>query len=437
MTRRAGPTLEGSLAEWQAGEVEIDDWFHEKVRRLAWGTIPATLIATGTTVCVGYGKSKLEDVFGSEDAAMIMTKIVLLAIPLGLTVMGVLFMMGMHIADDVPPIFTDVVEPFGPREPPSDGKTWEEWLYEGVRVGRWQSLDGSGRAGAVARIPIMDEHIFCAARSRMGKSTFEWAIMEDLEEAIKAKVVRIVLFDPKNGMEMATAVPLGYVAEEDFYFGEDVGEIDPETGQLEPGGMIYEETFIKPLEDLVQIMRKRGDKIRFKDRRHHAKPGDPHIIIMIDEAAQLMRETTPSKIKNRILNAILTLEHQGAACGITVIACTQHPSVDEVGPIRHGLTFGLCGKVKSARAVDMVLGEESRRRGSKADKLPRKIPGVFYTSESGPMVLRMCYSGPVFDDPDGPGPEESRVVVPEEDQEQAERMWRRMSSRKGALTKAA
>lgn len=434
MTRRVGPTLEGSLAEWKAGEVTLKQMSAEKTRRFLWATVPPLLAATAVTACVGYGKHELEQLFGSDDAAMIATKLLLLAIPLGMTLASLLMMLGMHIASDVPPVFTEEVKPFGPRLAPSDGKTWEQWLYEGVRIGRWQSMDGSGRAGAVARIPIMDEMMFIAARTRWGKSTLLWAIMDDLDEAIRAGVVRVIMFDPKNGMEMASAVELGYVKKEDFYYGEDVGEVDPETGELEVGGKLYEETFIKPLEDLVALMRKRADKIRFKDRRHHAKPGDPHVIVIVDEAAQLMRETTPAKIRNRINNAFLTLEHQGAACGFTVIACTQHPSVEEIGPIRHGLTFGLAGKLKAARAVDMVLGEGARAHGSKADKLDRRYPGVFYTSESGPLVLRACNSGPEYYDESYEPP---MIETTREDEKQADKLWQRIASRKSAFRRAA
>lgn len=434
MTRRVGPTLEGSLAEWQEGETTLRELVGEKVRRFCWATIPPLSVATMITGTIGWAKYRLEQTISSEELATIMTRVAMLGVP-GLSVtVGVLLMYGMHLAETMPPMFLEEVAPLGPRRSPGDLESWEHWLYRGVRVGRWQSLDGSGRAGAIARIPIMDEHVFVAARTRWGKSTVEWAILEDLEEAIKQGVVRVILFDPKNGMEMAAAVNLKYVAQSDFYFGEDVGEVDPHTGKWE--GQLYEETFVKPLEDLVREMRRRADRIRFKDRRHHAKPGDPHIIVMVDELAQLVRETTPTPVKNRITNAILTLCHQGAACGITVIGCTQHPSIEEIGPIRHGLTFGLCGKVKSAKAVDMVLGEGSRRLGSRADKLDREITGVWYTSESGPMALRAQHSGPEFGE-DEPPPADRRPPPSERDEEAADRLWERMRSRRAADRMAA
>jgi hypothetical protein len=429
---KSGPTLEGSLAEWQSGEVSGKWYLKNKLRMFLWRTLPPELISTGLTAGFAYCDHKLGQAIGNPEVSEILTRLGLLGIPGMSTTVAILLMYGMHLLAETIPTFIETIQPFGPRRPPNDLQDWEDWLDEGVRIGRWQALDGSGRAGAIARIPIIDEHIFVAALTRHGKSTVEWQIMEDLKEAIDSGAVRVILFDPKNGMEMATAVNLGFVRKEDFYWGENVGEISPETGKP----MLYEETFIKPLEDLVRLMRRRADKIRFHDVHHRAKPEDPHLVVMIDELAQLVRDTTPTPIKNRINNAILTLLNQGAACGITVIGCTQHPSVEEVGPIRNGFTFKMGGRLSSARAVDMVLGDEARRRGSKADKLHRKIRGVFYTSESGPIVLRVCNSGPEFYDPEDDledfDPDELPPGIDHADQDAADAMWAQTRAQKRA-----
>lgn len=429
---KSGPTLEGSLAEWQTGEVSGKWYVKNKIRQFLWRTIPPEIASTVLTGGFAYFEHKFGEAIGNDVVSEVMTKVGLLGIPTLSTTASILLMYGMHLMSEAVPTFTEIVLPFGPRRPPNDLEDWEHWLERGVRIGRWQALDGSGRAGAIARIPIIDEHIFVAALTRHGKSTVEWQIMDDLKEAIDSGAVKIILLDPKNGMEMATAVNLGFVSKEDFYWGENVGEISPETGKP----LLYEETFIKPLEDLVRLMRRRADRIRFHDVHHRAKPDDPHIVVIIDELAQLVRETTPGPIKNRINNAILTLLNQGAATGITVVGCTQHPSVEEVGPIRNGFTFKLCGRVSSARAVDMVLGDEARRRGSRADKLHRHIRGVFYTSQSGSLVLRVCNSGPEFYDPDDDLSEWDDSELPPgidgKDQEEADANWERIAAQKSA-----
>jgi hypothetical protein len=425
---RSGPTLEGSLAEWQTGEVSGKWYIKNKIRNFLWRTVPPDIIAGLATGGFAYCDHKLGEVISAPDVAEVVTKLGLLGIPGMSTTIAILLMYGMHLLAETVPTFTEIVNPFGPRRPPNDLEDWEDWLERGVRIGRWQALDGSGRAGAIARIPIIDEHLFIAALTRHGKSTCEWQILDELKEAIESGAVKIIQLDPKNGMEMATAVNLGFVRKEDFYWGENVGEINPETNLP----LLYEETFIKPLEDLVREMRRRADKIRFHDLHHRAKPGDPHIIVMIDELAQLVRETTPSKIKSRINNAILTLLNQGAACGITVIGCTQHPSIQEIGPIRNGFTFKMAGRLASAVAVDMALGEGARSHGCRADKLHRKIRGVFYTNQSGPIVFRVCNSGPEFYDPDDDLSEWDDTELPpgidEKDQEAADANWRRVSA---------
>ena len=433
---RSGPTLEGSLAEWQTGEVSGKWYIKNKIRQFLWRTLPPEIASIGLTAGFAYCDHKLGYLIGNEAAAEIATRLGLLGIPGITTTIAILLMYGMHLMTEAVPTFTEIVQPFGPRRPPNDLEDWEDWLERGVRIGRWQALDGSGKAGAIARIPIIDEHIFVAALTRHGKSTVEWQIMDDLKEAIDSGAVKIVLFDPKNGMEMATAVNLGFVKKEDFFWGENVGElVNDGNGKSHP--MLYEETFIKPLEDLVRLMRRRADRIRFHDVHHRATPSDPHIIVIIDELAQLVRDTTPGPIKNRINNAILTLLNQGAACGITVIGCTQHPSIEEIGPIRNGFTFRMGGRVSSAKAVDMILGDEARRRGARADKLHRHIRGVFYTNESGPIVLRVCNSGPEFFDPDDelanwdPG-DELPPGIDEKDQEEANANWERVARLKRA-----
>lgn len=425
---RSGPTLEGSLAEWQTGEVSGKWYLKNKIRMFLWRTIPPEIASGILTGGLAYAEHKLGEALGNDAASEVIIKTALLGVPTLTSTASILLMYGMHLMTEAVPTFTEIVHPFGPRKPPNDLEDWEDWLERGVRIGRWQALDGSGRAGAIARIPIIDEHLFVAALTRHGKSTIEWQIMDDLKEAIDSGAVKIILFDPKNGMEMATAVNLGFVKKEDFYWGENVGELNDKGVP-----MLYEETFVKPLEDLVRLMRRRADKIRFHDVHHRAKPEDPHIIVMIDELAQLVRDTTPGPIKNRIINAILTLLNQGAATGITVIGCTQHPSIEEIGPIRNGFTFKLAGRLASARACDMVLGDDARRRGSRADKLHRKIRGVFYTSASGSIVLRVCNSGPEFYDPDEDHSEwEDPPDVDAADQEAADAEWERVAAQRNA-----
>jgi hypothetical protein len=351
---------------------------------------------------------------------MFLTRAALGGLPVVMTASGALMMRAMHMVDVIPPTFSEIIRPFGPRQTPDDTMSCEEWLQRGIEMGVWQSLDGSGRPGAVARFPIFDEHWFIGARTRWGKSTCEWQILDRLSEAIKAGFARFVIFDPKNGMELAAAVhPLNLVAESDFHWGENVGEINPETKRP----FLYEETFIKSLEDLVLEMRRRGDHIRFHDVRHHAKPGDPHIFVMIDELSQLVRATTPPEIRNRITNALLTLLNMGAACGITVIGCAQRPTIEQIGPVRNAFTFGFCGLVRSPQAVDMVLDQGARKAGAYADKLDRHTRGVWYASDSGAMVMRTCNAGPRWIDREGEHPDPEEWPVTDEDQEAADNYW--------------
>lgn len=412
MARRRGMIRYGSFAEVTHGIVSPKRWLVDKFRRWVWGVIAACAYAAAITSLLAYGQHKLAELT-SPDVAVLGTRSLLLLSQLTLIAFTATLLWGMHSgSQSVMPTFSYPVPRFEPRPPPDEtkGETWEQWLRKGIRIGRWQGEPGSLEPGPIAWMSIVDVHPFIAAESRMGKSTLLWAILWELKPAIDAGVVEIILFDPKNGMEMAPAVALGLVKStermgrpegrpldevDNFFYGQDVGHPDPNNPEKWIGKR-YEETFVRPLEAEVQAMRQRAADVRGQMQAIPASRKHPRRIVIIDEGASMARPGSKPEIKGRIVGALLSLLDQGAGAGWTVITCTQHPDVRKV-PWRHGhIGVGLCGRVKTWDAVDMVLGKGSYARGAWGDQLSSKVKGVFFMSGHGAWQLRVQDAKPKF-----------------------------------------
>lgn len=437
--RRQGILHEPTVKNWKLGFITFDYMVGEKVRRFLWAFITTMVMAIVITAALAVGNHFLTQRIGNADLAFTSTKIAALLIGLGMLGFASLLVWDMHSGTTIPPLFSDIVAPFPPRKPPKDDDVvaWNMRLRKGVRIGRWQvTMDRHrNRPGHTVWMPLKGmPGIFCAGEAGMGKSTFLWGVMEELEDEIRAGYVKISLFDYKMGMEMdaATAacvcgdcdshsdfkVPKQPMVEkENFHYGQDVGThntingIRPQEAWWRPAAVrsqpwSYEETAIPPLFALVQTMRQRGKDWRGTGREHIAKPGDPHWLVIVDEAAQFARDHVPTYVQMQIAGLFDTLANQARALGFSVIVCTQYPSLEHI-KFRHGLLWGLCLKVKTPRACDMVMGEGSWQKGKKADRLPRDQKGVGYLGESGPygsMPLRLALNGPEIE-PWRPDPE--------------------------------
>jgi hypothetical protein len=214
--------------------------------------------------------------------------------------------------------------------------------------------------------------ILAAGEPGMGKSTFIWNGLRESMPYVDADVVENHVFDYKTGLELAACVKIQtdhgrpLVPARNFHYGKEVGTDTPIQGML-PSGLMgknaqgaavwgYEETVIPHLRALLAKLRDRAELLRDEAREHIATPGNQHQNIWFDEAAQFNRDHIPKPIRDEITGLIDSLINLGRACGFTVIACTQYPSLDHI-KFRHGMLWGLAFKVKTPQAADMVLGQ--------------------------------------------------------------------------------
>jgi hypothetical protein len=413
---RAAPALEGTLEEVKLGQASWKWYYKTKIRNIGWAM--ASAIGAAITVIVGIALARrfLEGVM-SEGGALILTKYLVVFFYLIMTLWAAWMIRTMHRQDnDQQPMFAETPIPkFEPLPPPADGD-WSRRLRKGVRIGRWQQDSKGNRPGAPAWMPIKGmPGVLCAGESGQGKSSFIWGILSELTHDIKARVVQPVVFDYKVGLELDAVTGTGLVGHKFFHCGDEVGSSDPiqdgwdrhgDATYMGPRGVTwtYEETVIPHLRKYVQIMRMRAQQYRDEGsgREHVPAPGDPHYVLLVDEAGQFFRDHVPNAVQEEISGLFDTLANQARACGFTLVACTQYPSLEYI-KFRHGLLWGLCLKVKTPRAVDMVLGEGAWLSGKRADKLPRdekhpeRFAGIGYMSQSGAfgaMPLRLAYTGP-------------------------------------------
>jgi S-DNA-T family DNA segregation ATPase FtsK/SpoIIIE len=106
--------------------------------------------------------------------------------------------------------------------------------------------------GSVWRLKLVGNHVLIVGATGAGKSAVLWAIIFGLGPLVRAGLVKIWAIDPKGGMELAFGRPLF----DRFAHG---------NANL-PGG--YEAGLAALLEDAVDVMRRRADRLMGVTRLH-------------------------------------------------------------------------------------------------------------------------------------------------------------------------
>jgi S-DNA-T family DNA segregation ATPase FtsK/SpoIIIE len=127
------------------------------------------------------------------------------------------------------------------------------------------------------------------------------------------------------------------------------------------------------LEDAVVVMQDRQIRLRGVTRLHQPSPGEPLIVILIDELATLTY-VNERDIRRRIDNALGLLLSQGRAVGVSVVGAIQDPRKEvlparDLFPIRVGL------RLSEADIVRLVFSPGARDRGARCDQIPHSLPG--------------------------------------------------------------
>jgi DNA segregation ATPase FtsK/SpoIIIE, S-DNA-T family len=224
--------------------------------------------------------------------------------------------------------------------------------------------------GTVWYVCVAGTHVFICGATGSGKGSVQSAILGGLAPGVAAGLVEVWLCDPK-GMELALWEPLAarYARPTIDLSGEPTFE--PVVGLVE---------------DAARLMIARSDaKHVLGERKHIARPGDPLVVVVLDELACLtayMPDEGKDRWRSRAKKSLSILLSQGRAPGVAVVANLQDPR-KEVIPQRGLFPTTICLRQTEAEMVDLVLGRGTHDRGARAEDIPEHLAGVGYVLLDG------------------------------------------------------
>lgn len=215
-------------------------------------------------------------------------------------------------------------------------------------------------------LPLRGSHLLIGGVTGSGKGSIIHNLLRSCEPMLLDRSLVAWGVDPKGGMELG-------MARGTF---ERLEEADPYA-------------MVDLLEEAGQRMRERALLLAGHHRTHQPEPGDPHVLVVVDEVANLTAYHPDSRLRSRAKAALGLLTTQGRAPGLTVIAALQDPRV-EVLSIRNLFPVRVALRCDEARQVDMILGDGARARGALADQVSEQRPGTGYVARDGSReVLRV------------------------------------------------
>jgi S-DNA-T family DNA segregation ATPase FtsK/SpoIIIE len=217
------------------------------------------------------------------------------------------------------------------------------------------------------KLKLLGRHVLLVGATGAGKSEALWSILNQLRPNIANRTAEVWAMDPKGGMELS----MGREMFARFVCGETE---------------VFEQDFADALSDAVTVMRERQASIRGR-RNFEPFPGEPLIVIVIDELASLTAYVSDRAVRASIASSLGVLLTQGRAVGISVVAAVQDPR-KEVLNLRGLFTTRILFRVNEEDDVGMVFGAGARDRGAKADQIPESLQGVAFVQLDGVAELQ-------------------------------------------------
>jgi S-DNA-T family DNA segregation ATPase FtsK/SpoIIIE len=218
---------------------------------------------------------------------------------------------------------------------------------------------GATETGAWWRLPVLGQHILVAGATGSGKGSVLWSIIAGLAPGVRAGWVRLMVIDPKGGMEFGRGHKLF-------------------TGFAYDNG----ENTLGLLRAVTTVMQQRAQRLRGHTRLHTPTAAEPLIVLIVDEIASLTAYTGDRKTRTEVEQLVGLLLSQGRAVGVSVIAAVQDPAKD-VLPIRQLFSIRVGLRMTESTQTTMVLGAAAREAGAVCDQIPTSTPGVGYVCTDG------------------------------------------------------
>jgi len=228
-----------------------------------------------------------------------------------------------------------------------------------TRVNPAQIGVGATEAGKWWRLPVLGHHILVAGATGSGKGSVLWSLIAGLAPGIWGGWIRVLVVDPKGGME----------------FGR---------GQKLFSGFAYDNGHdtLELLRAATKIMQERAHRLRGHTRLHRPTVEEPLVVLIVDEIASLTAYIGDRKVRAEAEQLLGLLLSQGRAVGVSVIAAVQDPSKD-VLPIRQLFSVRIGLRMTESSQTAMVLGTAARDAGAVCDQIPTTTPGVGYVCQDG------------------------------------------------------
>jgi S-DNA-T family DNA segregation ATPase FtsK/SpoIIIE len=218
---------------------------------------------------------------------------------------------------------------------------------------------GIAESGHAWRLPVLGHHILVAGATGAGKGSVLWSLIAGLAPAVRRGTARLLVVDPKGGMEFAR-------------------------GRRLFSGFVYDngERTLALLRAANEVMQRRALRLRGHTRLHSPTASAPLIVIIVDEIASLTAYIGDRKFRSEVEQLLGLLLSQGRAVGVSVVAAVQDPSKD-VLPIRQLFSIRIGMRMTESTQTAMVLGAAARDAGAVCDEIPTTTPGVAYVCQDG------------------------------------------------------
>jgi DNA segregation ATPase FtsK/SpoIIIE, S-DNA-T family len=218
---------------------------------------------------------------------------------------------------------------------------------------------GRTETGKPWRLRLLGTHVLAVGVSGAGKGSVLWSVVRALAPAIRAGQVKLFGIDPKGGMELGHA---------------------PEVFER----VVFDNGnhAVTLLEWLAQEVKRRAESYRGRRRMWTPESGDPFILLVVDELADVIAYQTDKNLRDRATRAVQAITSQGRAPGVCVLGLLQDPR-KEIIAFRHLFSTRIAMRLDEPAQVDMVLGDGVRKRGAAAHEISEHKPGVAWVKEDG------------------------------------------------------
>lgn len=250
---------------------------------------------------------------------------------------------------------------------------------------------GMQEDGNEYRMRIWSNHLFLAGLTGSGKSGVLWAIIAALAPDIKAGRVELYVIDLKFGSEMAAG---------DRLFAAFAWEVLDAISVLE--------LLVRKMEERATPRREHAMRTGEPIRDFDPQPGDPQMVLMIDEILDLLKISADFKITRPLIQLdgtvkeetlsvgkyvgrlLLSLLSRARSFGITIIVATQNAAKDVFDLLRDMFPTMVGLRQASEQQQTMVFGYGAAERGVAATEIGTDEQGTVYidSPEAGGMAIR-------------------------------------------------